>query len=495
MKYTALTGATGLLGGFILKDLMRKDLPVVVLIRSNRMETALQRIEGILRRHERQLGRPLPRPVVMEANLHEESLGLSREQKAWLARHADTMIHNAASLTFIAEDNGEPYKSNVDGTRNVLELCRETGIRRFHHVSTAYVCGRRKGLILESELDAGQEFGNDYEKSKFTSETMVRNSEFLDSVTVFRPAIIVGDSATGYTSTFHGFYAPMKILVPLLQPDSVDFKNLSTFAAILGMNPRDRKNFVPVDWISRVMSTVICNPKLHDSCYHLAAGNRVTIDQMSQTIAEGITRYKKKNESSLAGSLDADKLLPMFREQMKVYQAYWKDDPEFDMSNTRRAVPQYPPMEMTPELLMVFVRFAIESHFGWPRPKPTQISFEAEKIFSGGNCLFFNSLSDAPRVNNLQNLQDTFALRVSGPGGGDWTIMGCDSGKIVVESGCPADSTPVMTLNAITLEEFARTADCDLLAARTAWENGTNEQWSRACRVLANVVLKKETLS
>lgn len=41
----------------------------------------------------------------------------------------------------------------MEGTRNVLQLCRATGIRQFYHVSTAYVCGLRKGQVLEDELD------------------------------------------------------------------------------------------------------------------------------------------------------------------------------------------------------------------------------------------------------------------------------------------------------------------------------------------------------
>ena len=39
-KYTILTGATGLLGSFLLRDLMIEDVPVVALVRSSKLETA-----------------------------------------------------------------------------------------------------------------------------------------------------------------------------------------------------------------------------------------------------------------------------------------------------------------------------------------------------------------------------------------------------------------------------------------------------------------------
>ena len=45
---------------------------------------------------------------------------------------------------------------------------------------------------------------------------MVRDCEFLDNVTVYRPGIIFGDSRTGYTSTFHGFYVPLKLVSSMI---------------------------------------------------------------------------------------------------------------------------------------------------------------------------------------------------------------------------------------------------------------------------------------
>ena len=81
-KYTILTGATGLLGSFLLRDLMIEDVPVVALVRSSKLETATERVEGVLQQFERQLGRALPRPIVMECNLREPELGLTSEEKA-----------------------------------------------------------------------------------------------------------------------------------------------------------------------------------------------------------------------------------------------------------------------------------------------------------------------------------------------------------------------------------------------------------------------------
>ena len=94
----------------------------------------------------------------------------------------------------------------------MLALCREARIRELHHVSTAYVCGSRQGRIFESELDEGQDCRNEYEASKLEAERLVRGPDGLESVTVYRPAVISGDSKTGYTSTYHGLYLYLRLM-------------------------------------------------------------------------------------------------------------------------------------------------------------------------------------------------------------------------------------------------------------------------------------------
>jgi nucleoside-diphosphate-sugar epimerase len=107
----------------------------------------------------------------------------------WVAGHCHAVIHNAASLTFEPADRqSEPWLSNLEGTRQVLAVCRRAGIRQLHHVSTAYVAGLREGRILESELDEGQELGNDYERSKLEGEKLVRAAGRQSSWATRRPA-------------------------------------------------------------------------------------------------------------------------------------------------------------------------------------------------------------------------------------------------------------------------------------------------------------------
>ena len=118
-----------------------------------------------------------------------------------------TEIHHLAAIYDLAVPDGIAERVNVGGTQHVLDLARRAGrLERHHYISTAYVAGWRSGRIYEAELAAGQTFKNHYESTKFAAEVLVRNT--LDSVptTIYRPAIVVGDSRTGETQKFDGPY-------------------------------------------------------------------------------------------------------------------------------------------------------------------------------------------------------------------------------------------------------------------------------------------------
>ncbi|MCA9203818.1 MAG: SDR family oxidoreductase, partial [Planctomycetales bacterium] len=279
-QYTLLTGATGLLGRYLMRDLLQRGVRLAVLARPSKRESARQRIEGILQMWESQLGCDLPRPVCLEGDICSERLGLDEAAVRWVRNHCPSMLHSAASLSFHAEPNGEPWRSNVGGTRNMLDLCQAAGIRQLHYVSTAYVCGLRRGRIMESDLDFGQPFRNDYEKSKLEAETLVRQADFLDCLTVYRPAVIAGDSITGYTNTYHGLYMYLKLMSVLVwntEPGPDGVRDTPVRLEMTGDEPR---NIVPVDWVSEAMCRLFTTPAAHGDTYHLAPVNPITPRQI-----------------------------------------------------------------------------------------------------------------------------------------------------------------------------------------------------------------------
>ncbi len=127
-------------------------------------------LEQIMAMWEEESGRTLARPVIIEGDLCQPTIVIRPEQRDWLAKRCDRVLHCAASMKFREDRHGEPYRTNLDGTRNLLEACRAAGIRKFHHVSTAYICGLRNGRVYEHEVDLQQQNGNVYERSKLQGE-------------------------------------------------------------------------------------------------------------------------------------------------------------------------------------------------------------------------------------------------------------------------------------------------------------------------------------
>jgi thioester reductase-like protein len=370
-KFYLLTGATGMLGGYLLRDGLLSGDRMAVLARNHRKASAVQRVADLLapcgltmaaegNRHSHS-----GRPVVLSSDLAQDDLDLDTRSIAWIADNCHSIVHNAASLQFHGPDRrGEPWQTNVEGTRRVLKLCQMTGIHRMHYVSTAYVCGLRSGRILEDELDVGQTLGNDYERSKLESEQMVRDARFLTSLTVYRPAIIVGDSKTFETTGYHGFYAILKLAHTLVSRVQLGATSGGELASILGFTQRESKHFVPVDWVASVMTHIRNNPQFHGRTYHLTARRPTLVSEMASVIQEAVERFSPLASRNDPTRMDGEWIANAFREQMSVYQSYWRDDPQFDQRNTEWAAGHLPCPLVDRQMLMQMARWAIASRFG-----------------------------------------------------------------------------------------------------------------------------------
>jgi thioester reductase-like protein len=416
MAYTILTGATGLLGRYLIRDLTLAGVPVAVVVRPSRKATAQHRVENVMCYWDNQLGRSLPRPIVLEGDITEPDLGMDARSMRWIAENCDAMLHNAASLSFQSTGpTSEPWRSNVEGVRNVLDLCRNARISSFHHVSTAYVCGQRQGRILESELDVGQSMSNDYEQSKVQAEKKVRGADFIRQLTVFRPAIIVGDSQNSFTTTFHGFYAPLQAAYTMarsFEPGPTGHIMNSSRFPLSGF---ETKNLVPVDWVSAVMTHIVSHPEHHGQTYHLTPRHPVIMRLMADVLEESAGFFSVKlvgGGAKLAGLTDIEQL---FRELIQVYNSYWKDDPTFDATNTRKAAPHLPCPHVDRKMLRRLAEFAIGVNFNSPRDRPVEPRFDVVRILEP----FLDSAAQS-----AENGRDAFllGLRVTGHGGGDWNL-------------------------------------------------------------------------
>ncbi len=209
---TVLTGATGFVGSLVLERLIERGAQVVALVRADDDAAARGRLEQLA---EQTWGDPAVVAGVeaVAADLERERLGLTAPAYDALAARAGAVVHCAASVRFDLPLS-EAEAINVTGTERMLELAargRERGASaRFVHVSTAFVHGRAHGLAREEGPPAAPAFRNTYELTKRRAEQAVAE---LDGAAIVRPSIVVGDSRTGWTSSFNVVYPPLRALV------------------------------------------------------------------------------------------------------------------------------------------------------------------------------------------------------------------------------------------------------------------------------------------
>ena len=160
-KNIFILGATGFLGRNLAQKLLKQGHRLLCLVRANQGISGRERLRGIL-------GQFFPDEVLkelentrletFEGDITKAKLGLNDRLYARLLHETEEIWHCAALLSFDDRHQKKAEKFNVAGTYHVLELARVGRVKRFHYVSTAYVAGRRQGLVPENPLSKASGF-------------------------------------------------------------------------------------------------------------------------------------------------------------------------------------------------------------------------------------------------------------------------------------------------------------------------------------------------
>lgn len=453
--YILLTGATGLVGQYLTKDLLLASRRLVVLARATNKMTAEQRIEQLLQSWEKQLDCVLPRPVVLTGDVTKEDFGLSESDLQWLTQNCHQIIHNAASLNFVGDDRAaEPWVTNFNGTRNFVELAKKTGVKDWHYVSTAYVCGKREGTILEDELDVGQGFRNDYEESKLAAEKMVREeAEGLAQLTVYRPAVIAGDSKTGFTSSYHGLFLYLRLIATLVPQQPRDENGVAQTPISLPMKGDEPRNLVTVDWVSQVICRILDTPEAYGKTFHLSPDDHITARQVIDYCYEYFNSTGVKYADECSGEDNEGNLFAAtFFANSSIYESYQVDDPHFDRTNLLKYAGDIPCPPIDRDLVFKFIQFGESDRWGKRRVKPPVVPVWINERLSK---LSEFSVSGAPEHTHI-------GLDIQGPGGGQWKIE-IDGDESRILRGLPLTPSLILTIDSRELcpEEELESQDND----------------------------------
>ena len=176
-----VTGGSGLIGGFLIAELLRQGHEVKALYRKHIPTIAggekVNWVEG-----------DILDPVL----LRRELAGVEH------------VVHSAGLVSYAPQDNELLKQVNIDGTANIVDACLETGVAKLCHVSSIAAIGRPKGarvLTEDNKWDMAEDHSA-YASSKYLGELEVWRgvAEGLKAVIV-NPSIVLGPADWNRSST------------------------------------------------------------------------------------------------------------------------------------------------------------------------------------------------------------------------------------------------------------------------------------------------------
>ena len=316
--YIFMTGGTGFLGGRLAKELIERGHRICMLARTPEKVNAQFTVE------ERKSIDVLPGDLTAHALGADEQFIDSHKGKI------DLFLHMAALVKFDEELRDELFETNVTGTKEALRLAKLIDVPRFFHVSTAYTLGAKE-VGGETLYDVSQSFLNPYEESKAHAEQAVWQSRDELDVSIFRPAIIVGDSKTGEADskfTMYGYMRALELFKRKLERRGHDFESIRLIGSATGTS-----NLVPVDYVADVLLAAIEHAKagtIYNVTNDTPPRNEMMLDYMKESLSFPHLTITETPSSTLSSVEQS------FNEMVKVFNPYLNRNITFHDENTKQ---------------------------------------------------------------------------------------------------------------------------------------------------------------
>lgn len=170
----AITGANGLLGSFIIRELVKTNARFVAIRRKGSDTSLLSDISHSINWREAD--------IVDVVALNEALQDVS------------VVIHAAGLVSFNPRDEKKIHAVNVEGTRHIVDACAANNVKRLVHVSSVAALGRQKDQheVDESNRWIDSELNSTYARSKYKAELEIfRGQEEGLSTVIVNPSVIL----------------------------------------------------------------------------------------------------------------------------------------------------------------------------------------------------------------------------------------------------------------------------------------------------------------
>jgi len=177
-----LTGATGFVGHHVAKALAGEGADLRMLVRKS---SRLDNLEGIA-------GDTFVGDLAQPASF------------APALRGCDAVMHVAADYRLWIRDPDVMYRTNVEGTRELLKLARETGVPRVIYTSSvATMAFRQDGIVVNEDTPVSlADMVGHYKRSKFMAEQQaIAAAQDGQQVIILNPTTPIGPNDTKPTPT------------------------------------------------------------------------------------------------------------------------------------------------------------------------------------------------------------------------------------------------------------------------------------------------------
>jgi len=247
-----VTGATGFIGKRLVKKLLEREDAVVYFLLRKESEHKLTKLSQYW-------GASAARARPVYGNLETKELGVGAQEIKNLTGQIDHLYHLAAVYDISADEESQ-IAANIDGTRNAVEFAKCIYAGHFHHFSSIAAAGLYEGVFREDMFDEAENYGHPYFLTKHESEKIVR-TECTVPWSVFRPAMVVGDSTTGQMDKIDGPYYFFKLIQRMRQL-------LPPWMPTLGLEG-GRINIVPVNFVVDALDHISHKPDIAGRCFHV----------------------------------------------------------------------------------------------------------------------------------------------------------------------------------------------------------------------------------